>query len=161
MPVIGEGGALSSQPRQRRPGPVMIRRPEGTAAPSRGWSVLFFGDVTRRGPWTVAEQSTTLSIFGDCTFDMREASFSAAEVRVRTWQLFGDVKVIVPPGTDVHLGGSSIFGDLEDRRRTTPSPDSPRVTVRAHSVFGDVDVIEMEIGEQEPKWYERFWPRRK
>lgn len=109
----------------------------------------------------MAERSTTLGVFGDCIFDLREASFSAAEVQMKTWQLFGDVKVIVPPGTDVSLGGSSIFGDLEDRRRTAPSPDSPRVTVRSYSLFGDVVVVEMEIGEQEPKWYERFWPHRK
>jgi hypothetical protein len=55
--------------------------------------------------------------------------------------LFGDVRVIVPPGTDVQLGGVVLFGDQEyDDDDHEPMDAMPTVKVRPIVLFGDIDV---------------------
>ncbi len=124
--------------------------------PSQRSMVAVFGDVKRRGRWTIAEQTTVVPVFGDVTLDLRDASFETHEVLVKAYVVFGDVKIIVPPGVHVDLRGFTVFGDHDLKQRTVAPEGAPRVAVDGYAVFGDVKVLELEAGEAEPKWYDRF-----
>lgn len=163
MPVIREDGTLAHP----TPGAEAGERGLGQQAPGHqlarvgGTSndrslVCVFGDVKRVGRWTVAEHTRSLTVFGDTILDLREATLEQQQVAVRAFVLFGDFKVIVPPGIDVQLRGGLVFGDQKVQRRTDLPAGSARVDIEAYGAFGDVKVIELEPGETEPKWYDRF-----
>lgn len=154
----GAGDPVHAAPSGGDPWPArtggQVARVGGTSTDRSLISV--FGDVRRVGRWTVAEDTRSLTVFGDTVLDLREATLEVQEVAVRAIVVFGDLKVIVPPGVDIQLRGGLIFGDQKVRRRTEPPSGAPRVRIEAYGAFGDVKVLELEAGETEPKWYDRF-----
>ncbi|HVF33382.1 MAG TPA: DUF1707 domain-containing protein [Acidimicrobiales bacterium] len=105
------------------------------------WLVAVFGDSSRRGRFTLDDESAAIAAFGDCTLDLSEALIDGPNPLVTAVAVFGDVTVIVPDGIEVDLEGVAVFGD---KRVTTgdapPLPGSPVVLVRAFALFGDVRV---------------------
>lgn len=163
MPVIREDGAIAPAPGSAAPQQYGAPGPGsgGAVAPIGGASndrslVCVFGDVKRTGRWTVAQTTRSVTVFGDTRLDLREASLEASHVTIRALVLFGDLKIIVPPGVDVQVGGGLVFGDQKVQRRSEVHSTAPRVDVEVYGAFGDVKVLELEPGEVEPKWYDRF-----
>jgi hypothetical protein len=105
------------------------------------WMVAVFGDSTRRGRFTLDDESAAVAAFGDCTLDLSEALIEGPNPLVTAVAVFGDVTVIVPDGIEVDLEGVAIFGDKRCTTGDTPPvPGSPVVLVRAFALFGDVRV---------------------
>jgi hypothetical protein len=120
--------------------------PASEPAPARPrkavkWMVAVFGDSTRRGRFTLDDESAAVAAFGDCTLDLSEALIEGPNPLVTAVAVFGDVTVIVPDGIEVDLEGVAIFGDKRCTTGDTPPvPGSPVVLVRAFALFGDVRV---------------------
>lgn len=120
--------------------------PQAEPAPPRArkavkWMVAVFGDSTRRGRFTLDDESAAVAAFGDCTLDLSEALIEGPNPLVTAVAVFGDVTVIVPDGIEVDLEGVAIFGDKRCTTGDTPPvPGSPVVLVRAFALFGDVRV---------------------
>lgn len=115
----------------------------GPARPRKAvkWMVAVFGDSTRRGRFTLDDESAAVAAFGDCTLDLSEALIEGPNPLVTAVAVFGDVTVIVPDGIEVDLEGVAIFGDKRCTTGDTPPvPGSPVVLVRAFALFGDVRV---------------------
>ena len=105
------------------------------------WMVAVFGDSTRRGRFTLDDESAAVAAFGDCTLDLSEALIEGPNPLVTAVAVFGDVTVIVPDGIEVDLEGVAVFGDKRCTTGDTPPvPGSPVVLVRAFALFGDVRV---------------------
>lgn len=105
------------------------------------WMVAVFGDSTRRGRFTLDDESAAVAAFGDCTLDLSEALIEGPNPLITAVAVFGDVTVIVPDGIEVDLEGVAIFGDKRCTTGDTPPvPGSPVVLVRAFALFGDVRV---------------------
>ena len=128
------------------PVPWSSSGPAGEPAPARPrkavkWMVAVFGDSTRRGRFTLDDESAAVAAFGDCTLDLSEALIEGPNPLVTAVAVFGDVTVIVPDGIEVDLEGVAIFGDKRCTTGDTPPvPGSPVVLVRAFALFGDVRV---------------------
>lgn len=128
------------------PVPWAASPPAAGAAPARPrkavkWLVAVFGDSTRRGRFTLDDESAAVAAFGDCTLDLSEALIEGPNPLVTAVAVFGDVTVIVPDGIEVDLEGVAIFGDKRCTTGDTPPvPGSPVVLVRAFALFGDVRV---------------------
>ena len=121
--------------------------PPGSPAPAPRtrkavkWMVAVFGDSTRRGRFTLDDESAAVAAFGDCTLDLSEAMIEGPNPLVTAVAVFGDVTIIVPDGIEVDLEGLAIFGDKRCTTGDTPPvPGSPVVLVRAFALFGDVRV---------------------
>jgi|GEM_PF-2049457 len=147
MPVIREDGAIAPAPGSAAPQQYGAPGPGagGAVAPIGGASndrslVCVFGDVKRTGRWTVAQTTRSVTVFGDTRLDLREASLEASHVTIRALVLFGDLKIIVPPGVDVQVGGGLVFGDQKVQRRSEVPSTAPRVDVEVYGAFGDVKV---------------------
>ena len=105
------------------------------------WLVAIFSSATRRGRFTLEDESAAIAAFGDCTLDLSEASIEDPNPLVTAVALFGNVTVVVPEGIEVNLQGLPLFGSTRcDTGTTPPLPGSPVVTVRAFAAFGDVRV---------------------
>ena len=117
----------------------------GRARRGRGrqvrWLAAVFSNASRRGRFTLDDESTVLAAFGDCTLDLSEAMIEGPNPLVTAVALFGNVTVIVPEGIEVNLQGLPLFGSTRcDTGSASPLPGSPIVTVRAFAAFGDVRV---------------------
>jgi hypothetical protein len=103
-------------------------------------SVAFFGHLVRRGRLRLRRRTVAVGTFADVDLDLREAQIDAARVTVHVNVLFGNIDVYVPEGIDVDVGGMILFGRRRDWGRETARAPTPTVSVRAHGLFGTVDV---------------------
>ncbi|MBK9102287.1 MAG: hypothetical protein IPM90_12465 [Austwickia sp.] len=151
MPVIRVPSQQDlSVPQPPPPLPVPARN-AGTGRSTVG----VFSDTTRRGRWRVEQTSSFVHVFGDTTLDLREAEWPSSDIEIRTTGLFGDVKLLVLPGTDVILQGTTILGDQKIDQPTGAPANGLRVTLTANGAFGDVKVHFLQPGEDLPKWWRR------
>ncbi|RBY79598.1 hypothetical protein DQ238_10440 [Geodermatophilus sp. TF02-6] len=128
------------------PPPVEI---VGTRTPETVTSV--FGDVKLEGTADVPRNAST--VFGDVRLDLRGLRTDADRVDLVLGTVFGDVDVIVAEGVHAELHGWTVFGD----RRTELAPvprlaGTPRVVVRARTVFGDLKLRSLAPGESPSRW---------
>jgi hypothetical protein len=91
-------------------------------------------------------RTVAVSAFADLDLDLREASIESERVVVHLWVLAGNADLYVPEGVDVDAGGVIIFGRRRDWGRDAATPAGPRLTVRAHGVFGTVDIWRVPHG---------------
>lgn len=123
----------------------------GMSQPHASFSV--FGDVKVKGRWRLRERMRAVTVFGEVSLDLREATCGSPEVRIEGFTVFGNVKVIVPEGVEAELSGLTIFGDRRLELAPVPrSPQTPVVHVHGVSVFGDLKVRSLAPGEPASAW---------
>jgi hypothetical protein len=93
------------------------------------------------------------AVFGDIRMDLRQLRTDAPLIELDLWSVFGDVDVVVAEGVDAELDGWTLLG----KRRTDLAPvprlaGTPRVAVRAHTVFGDLRLRSLAPGESAGRW---------
>ena len=103
-------------------------------------SVAAFGHLVRRGRIRLPRRTLTISAFADLDLDLREAEIDTGKVTVHVFTLVGNVDVYLPEGIDVTVGGLIVFGRRRDWGRDTARAAEPALRVRAHGLFGTVDV---------------------
>lgn len=84
---------------------------------------------------------TITNIFGSSVINLLQADITQPVV-IDTFQLFGSIKIIVPPHWVVTPSVSSIFGDVDDRRIMINHPydESKRLYLTGTSLFGTVTI---------------------
>ncbi len=78
-----------------------------------------FGSLNRSSGWLVPDYLTASAYFGEVKLDFREASLPASGiVEIDATAVFGAIKLIVPPGTQVEMEGVwSAFGEIGHKNR--------------------------------------------
>ena len=130
--------ALSMMEARKRAA-ALIRR-DGTMSDKRTWALGVFGDSIESGQWKLGAKIRAIAVFGDSTLDMSQAITSADEINVRAVAGFGDVRVIVPAGSQVEISGLALFGSKRSEVTVDPKAGGPVVRVKAWALFGDVTV---------------------
>ena len=151
-----------------RPGFRRSRAPEGPAperivvpgsGPTREGESLessnVFGDVDILVTSPSFKGGTATTVFGDISVDCRQGGLADGEHKLTVGGVFGDVRVILPPGlaldvtARVFLGDASVLdqkrsGVSASLRYTTPGFDTApkRLRVSVSQVFGDIDVLQ-------------------
>jgi predicted membrane protein len=84
---------------------------------------------------------TITNIFGSSVINLLQADITQPVV-IDSFQLFGSIKIIVPPHWVVTPSVSSIFGDVDDRRIMINHPydDSKKLYLTGTSLFGTVTI---------------------
>jgi hypothetical protein len=128
------------------PPPVEI---VGTRVPETMTSVL--GDIEVGGTADVPREVAT--VFGDIRLDLRNLRTDAERIDLVLGTVFGDVDVIVAEGVDAEISGWTFFGDRATRLAPVPRvAGTPRVVVRARSVFGDLKLRSLAPGQSPSRW---------
>lgn len=79
-----------------------------------------------------------LTIFRDLKVDVtRDTGISSVTETIVS--LFGDVKIVVPPGARVATSGFTLFGDSSV---DVEGGDGPELRVNFFSLFGDLTIVE-------------------
>ena len=110
-----------------------------------------FGDVRLAATTAVPRRVGT--VFGDVRIDLRGLRTSADTVELELATVFGDVDVIVSEGVAAEISGWTVFGDRTTELAALPRlPGTPRVVVRARTVFGDLRLRSLAPGESPSRW---------
>ncbi len=148
-----------------RPGFRRFRAPSGPASagivPGAGTihqgesleSSNVFGDVDIRVTSPAFTGGSATTVFGDISVDCHQGGLADGAHRLTVSGVFGDSRVIVPPGVALDITAHALFGDASvlDQKRggisasvryTTPGFDSApkRLHISVSQVFGDIDV---------------------
>ena len=117
-------------------GRVLLGAPKGTM------KIAVFGDsetVARSAPPTGA---AFVALFGDTTVDVSRVPLPDSS-RWTAVAVFGDVTVVVPPGTAVEFGALALLGDQKSRpRRPDVRQHQPLVHLTGFALIGDIEVVE-------------------
>ncbi len=157
MPVITPAvGEVARRAEPQPPAQPASNVPAGGASAGGESSsfVRVFGDLKRSGRFRLDDSTTGVAIFGDVFLDLREAELPA-RVELTVYTLFGDVKIIVPPGVTVQVSGFALFGD-DKIDGTSPAPGGPTLAIHRVGAFGDVKVKTAMPGEEIPKRWKWF-----
>jgi hypothetical protein len=123
--------------------PGALTSPRGTGpcrpAPSSVLMAIMSG-FERRGRWNVPRRLTTFALFGGGVVDLRYADFTAPEVEIRSYSIFGGQTILVPPEVNVDLQGVGVMGSFDHSVDGEGSPGAPCVRVRGFSLWGSVGV---------------------
>jgi hypothetical protein len=116
-------------------------------------TVSVFGNVTRRGNWTVPRKLEVRAIFGNVELDFREAQLPAGVIELHVRPMFGNIEITVPPHLAIEADGSAIFGNFDHVSRVPnqATPDAPVLRVIGTSIFGNVE-IHMRLPGEQPGW---------
>jgi hypothetical protein len=154
------GFAILTRPGFRRRGAAPGPRAAGTVAgagstdPAESLqSSNVFGDVDIRVTSPSFRGGSATTVFGDIMVDCHQGGLADGEHRLTVSGVFGDSRVIVPPGVALDITAHALVGDTSvlDQKRggisaavryTTPGFDSApkRLRVSVSQVFGDIDV---------------------
>lgn len=121
------------------PDPGDGQRPYGDSG-SHENMVAIFGNDVRTGAWSVPDNLTATSVFGDCKIHLDQAFLHQQVTRINAVSVFGDVELFVPEGVRVRMTGVAIFGDKRSRAEGAARPGGPVIEVSCKALFGDVVV---------------------
>ncbi|MED5813739.1 DUF1707 domain-containing protein [Mycolicibacterium sp. 050232] len=121
------------------PGAVNCSAGHCRPAPSTLLLAIMSG-FERRGRWNVPKKLTTFALFGGGVVDLRYADFTAPDVDVRTYSIFGGQTILVPPEVNVDVDGVGVMGNFDQSVDGDGTSGAPRVHIRGFSLWGSVSV---------------------
>lgn len=110
----------------------------GQPAPSTLLLAIMSG-FERRGRWNVPKRLTSVALFGGGVIDFRYADFTAADVEIHSYSIFGGQTILLPPELNVVVEGVGVMGSF-DHLGDEGSPGAPHVTIRGFSLWGSVGI---------------------
>jgi hypothetical protein len=118
-----------------------------------------FAEVKRRGAWTPPRALRAVTVFGSMTLDLREARLQPGVTEIDASIVFGELKVIVPPGVRVESEGNAVFGSFDHSAPAWDAlpPDAPTVRIRGMAIFGATHVVVRLPGEGAIAALKRRW----
>ncbi len=109
--------------------------------PSRAVTALAARE-RREGRWVVPGEFSVTTVLGDVVLDFREAILPSKRVIIYASAFAGQIKLIVPAGIAVEIGGRLVLGARSVRGRRSGAPEEPRavIEVRTKTFAGSVRV---------------------
>ncbi len=104
-----------------------------------------FSRLTRSGAWELPDRSSWRSVFGTIYLDLREVRLDSAEVEMSIYNLFGTVRVRVPPGVKLEVTGGGAFASQVIEPPPWPAPGgAPVLRIHASGPGGTLYVSSSE-----------------
>ncbi len=100
--------------------------------PSRSVTALFARE-RREGRWIVPGEFPVMTFFGDIVLDFRDAVLPSKRVTIHASAVAGQIKLIVPAGIAVEVGGRLVLGARSVRGRRPASPEAPRAVIEVQT----------------------------
>lgn len=115
------------------------RRSKGRPAPSTMLLAIMSG-FERRGRWYVPGRMTTFTLFGGGVVDLRYADFTAPEVEIHAYSIFGGQTILLPPEVNVEIDGHGVMGGFDHQVEGDGTPGAPKVRIKGFSLWGGVGI---------------------
>ncbi|WP_116111512.1 MULTISPECIES: DUF1707 SHOCT-like domain-containing protein [Amycolatopsis] len=109
-------------------------------------SVAVMSGVTRKGPWTVPPEHTSVAFWGSVEMDLRGARFAERHTTITAVAVMGGIDIVVPNDIIVEVTGVGFMGAFESQDREgastqPPPPGAPVVKVTGLAFWGAVTVV--------------------
>lgn len=101
--------------------------------------VTVFGEVNESGLAPQWSQEKIMLGIGDVKLDLAKKP-PAPEASLNVFRLIGDVRIKVPRGARVSMGGFTLIGD---RSVNASGGDGPVVNLNVNGLIGDVEIEEI------------------
>jgi hypothetical protein len=101
-----------------------------------------FAEVKKEGFWTPAPLILARVVFGSMVLDLREAELPVEGITIDADVLFGELKVLLPPGVGADVDASAVMGSVVDKSQRG-LPNAPVIRVRGSTLFGEISVKTM------------------
>ena len=121
------------------PEAMEYRRGKTRPAPSTMLLAILSG-FERRGRWNVPGRMTTFTLFGGGVVDLRYADFTAPEVEIHAYSIFGGQTIVLPPEVNVDVHGRGVMGGFDQAVDGQGAPGAPRVRIKGFSLLGGVGI---------------------
>lgn len=127
--------------------------------PGQGRLLSFFAEVKRRGAWSPPQELRAKVVFGSMLLDLREARLQPGLTVIDASVIFGELKVMVPPGVRVVSEGSAVFGSFDHNAPGYDDlpPGAPTVRITGTAIFGATKLIVRLPGESGLAALRRKW----
>ena len=94
-----------------------------------------------------------ISWYAGTDVDLREAVLDTAGAHLEIRTVFGGTRVVVAPGVPVRTSGPAIFGGvMKPSVANEPASDAPGLEIGGCTVFGGLQIVVAEQGEEIPSW---------
>ena len=120
------------------------------AAPTSMRDVGIIAGFERKGRWMVGRTFRGLAVIGNGEIDLRQARFIDGETTIRATAIIGNITVVVPEDTDVHIGGTGIIGGFDHHDEGPGTPGAPRITITGFVFCGSVKVERRSADAETP-----------
>ncbi|WP_306999100.1 DUF1707 SHOCT-like domain-containing protein [Amycolatopsis thermophila] len=119
-------------------------------------SIAVMSGVTRKGPWTVPAEHTSVAFWGGVEMDLRSARFAERHTTITAVAIMGGIDIVVPDDIIVEVTGIGFMGAFEGQDRDgastqPPPPGAPVVKVTGLAFWGGVTVIRKPRKGQTPQ----------
>ena len=121
------------------PEAMEYRRGKTRPAPATMLLAILSG-FERRGRWNVPGRMTTFTLFGGGVVDLRYADFTAPEVEIHAYSIFGGQTIVLPPEVNVDVRGRGVMGGFDQAVDGQGAPGAPRVRIKGFSLLGGVGI---------------------
>jgi hypothetical protein len=98
-----------------------------------------FAEVKKEGHWTPAPLILGRVVFGSMVLDLREAELPPEGITLDLDVIFGDCKVLLPPGVGADVDATAMLGSVNDKSKRG-LPNAPHIRVRGSVLFGEITV---------------------
>ncbi len=101
--------------------------------------------LVRSGAWELPTRSSWRSLFGTIELDLREVRLAGPETELAVYNLFGTVRIRVPPGVAVRVEGGGAFASQVLQPPPWPAPrDAPLLRIVVSGPGGTLYVTSSE-----------------
>ncbi len=121
------------------PEAIEYRRGVSRPAPSTMLLAILSG-FERRGRWNIPGRMTTFTLFGGGVVDLRYADFTASEVEIHAYSIFGGQTILLPPEVNVEIEGHGVMGGFNHAVDGSGTPGAPKVRIKGFSLLGAVGI---------------------
>ncbi len=104
--------------------------------------LAFFSEVKKEGAWTPTPLILVRVVFGSIVLDLREAELPLEGITIDADVMFGDCKVLLPPGVGADVDASAVMGSVNDKAQRA-LPGAPIIRLRGSTIFGEITVKTM------------------
>jgi DUF1707 SHOCT-like domain/Cell wall-active antibiotics response LiaF, C-terminal len=98
------------------------------------------GPLKRSGRWRLDRDSELSTVLGAVKLDLRGAELVAPEVELAISTVLGSVKVWIPRGVRVEVGGATVVGTRQVEEGNVGGYPAPLLRLRIDTVLGSVKV---------------------
>ena len=99
------------------------------------------GGTKVHGRFKPEQKNTYTTLIGDHKIDLREAELlKETPIKITMCKFIGSAKVIVPPSTQIDVGGVVLIGNKKTSVDPVAEPSGAHVKVRHNCLIGDLEV---------------------
>lgn len=94
-----------------------------------------------------------ISWYAGTDVDLRNATLDPGGAHLEIRTVFAGTRVVVAPGVSVRTSGPAIFGGVMNPfKAIEPAPDAAGLEIGGCTVFGGLQIVVAEQGEEIPPW---------